>query len=115
MLLHSRSTVRRGTADRARPWDCRKIVGVAGKSNRGFTLLQMVLAMTILALIAGAFIPLLARKTQQNKREVEARTLNRFSADLVNDIGVNGVIPGCASWLNSISSNSSAKIGRAHV
>ena len=74
------------------------------KRAQGFSLIEMIGTIAILAILASAIAPTLVSSIKRSKAKAEVESLDAISDALVSFISENGIIPSTSDWGDSISS-----------
>ena len=72
------------------------------RSRRGFSLLEMIGVLTIIAVIAAALFPVLVRRIDMATKKQESANLLVVSNALASYTLHNGAVPSVAQWTNSV-------------
>ena len=76
---------------------------IPNRNQDGFTLLEMIAAITIIGILASVIIPNLARQIDIAAVRAESKTLETFAESLKTYVSVNRRLPKTSNWAAAIS------------
>ncbi|MBK9578402.1 MAG: type II secretion system protein [Fibrobacterota bacterium] len=82
------------------------------KRRGGFTLIEMVAVLAILAILAGAIVPTVSQSIRDARADAERRTLETIAQLVRDQVRRNGNVPSAASWAASLALLSELPVAR---
>jgi prepilin-type N-terminal cleavage/methylation domain-containing protein len=82
------------------------------KNSRGFTLIEMVAVLAILAILAGAIVPTVSQSIRDARADAERKTLETLSQLVREQVRRNANIPSATSWAATLALLSDLPVAR---
>ncbi|HNY32109.1 MAG TPA: type II secretion system protein [Fibrobacteria bacterium] len=80
--------------------------------RRGFTLIEMVAVLAVLAILAGAIVPTVAQTLRDARADSERKTLETIAGLVREQVRRNGNIPSPTGWAGALAVLSDLPVGR---